>query len=210
MYWSEKHLVNVLQTMKSTATTDELKNAFEVHMEETRQQMQRIEQIFNQLGLPVTETNSIGMQGLFDEGWHVIDETDEGSFQRDVALVIAAQKVEHYEIACYGSLVNLATLLGYKPIVELLKQSLKEEKETDVKLTQLAEKQLNKGAKNEPAEEPPAKAGGKKKSVKASAKEERESSPTPKEAKTRKTTAASGMSGRSKGAKAKEESKEKK
>ncbi|MCL4638938.1 MULTISPECIES: YciE/YciF ferroxidase family protein [Olivibacter] len=198
IYWSEKHLGNVLHTMKSTATTDELKKAFDMHMSETHEQLRRIEQIFDQLGKPINERSSLGMQGLFDEGWRVIDETEEGSFQRDVALVIAAQKVEHYEIACYGSLINLATLLGYNSIVGLLKQSLEEEKATDAKLTKLAEEQLNKAAKRELSDEPtPISVSGRKKSSKAPLKEERETNVAKQGAKGTKSP-----TGTSKGSKA--------
>ena len=151
MYWVEKHLGEVLNTMSQTATTDALRAAFDTHKKETEVQFERIQQIFKEINMPLDEKPSIGMQGLFDEGWQVIDETEDGSFQRDVALIIAAQKVEHYEIASYGSLINLATLLGFTKCVKLLQQSLQEEKETDLKLSQLAEMQINQSAKDEPA-----------------------------------------------------------
>jgi ferritin-like metal-binding protein YciE len=150
MYWVEKHLSDVLNTMSQTATTEALRAAFDTHKKETEVQFERIQQIFKEINMPLDEKPSIGMQGLFDEGWQVIDETEDGSFQRDVALIIAAQKVEHYEIASYGSLINLATLLGFTKCVKLLQQSLQEEKETDLKLSQLAEMQINLGAKEEP------------------------------------------------------------
>ena len=150
MYWVEKHLSDVLNTMGQTATTEALRAAFDTHKKETEVQFERIQQIFKEINMPLDEKPSIGMQGLFDEGWQVIDETEDGSFQRDVALIIAAQKVEHYEIASYGSLINLATLLGFTKCVKLLQESLQEEKETDLKLSQLAEMQINLGAKEEP------------------------------------------------------------
>lgn len=150
MYWVEKHLGEVLNTMRQTATTEALQAAFDTHKKETEVQFERIQQIFKEINMPLDEKSCIGMQGLFDEGWQVIDETENGSFQRDVALIIAAQKVEHYEIASYGSLINLATLLGFTKCVKLLQQSLQEEKETDLKLSQLAEMQINLAAKEEP------------------------------------------------------------
>lgn len=150
MYWVEKHLSEVLNTMSQAATTVALRAAFDTHKKETEVQFERIQQIFKEINRPLDEKPSIGMQGLFDEGWQVIDETEDGSFQRDVALIIAAQKVEHYEIASYGSLINLATLLGFTKCVKLLQQSLQEEKETDLKLSQLAEMQINLAAKEEP------------------------------------------------------------
>jgi ferritin-like metal-binding protein YciE len=95
---------------------------------------------------------SLGLQGLFDEGWKVIDESPEGSFKRDVALIIAAQKVEHYEIACYGSLITLAQTLKLNEIAQLFKSTLREEKETDESLSMIAESGLNKEAARETAE----------------------------------------------------------
>lgn len=150
MYWVEKHLGEVLNTMSQTANTDALRAAFDTHKKETEVQFERILQIFKEINMSLDEKPSKGMQGLFDEGWQVIDETEDGSFQRDVALIIAAQKVEHYEIASYGSLINLAALLGFTKCVILLQQSLQEEKETDLKLSQLAEMQINLAAKEEP------------------------------------------------------------
>ena len=111
IYWSEVNLVNVLTTMKQAATNPELQEAFEKHTEQTRTHVQRLEEAFSQLNIPAQAEPSAGLQGLFDEGWQVIDESEEGSAQRDVALIIAAQKVEHYEIACYGSLLTLAKRL---------------------------------------------------------------------------------------------------
>lgn len=185
IYWVEKHLDNVLHTMKRTATTNELQDAFDAHRKETQVQLGRIEQIFREIQQPANERKSLGMQGLFDEGWQVIDDTEEGSFQRDVALIIAAQKVEHYEIACYGSLINLAVLLGYTKVVPLLQQSLQEEKDTDHKLSSLAENQINQSANEEPAEPVTkkdrtaknyaAKTGDPKAKTKTSIKEERKS-----------------------------------
>jgi len=196
MYWVEKHLGEVLNTMKQTATTEALQEAFDTHKKETKVQFERIEQIFKEINMPLDEKPSIGMQGLFDEGWQVINETEDGSFQRDVALIIAAQKVEHYEIASYGSLINLATLLGFTKCVKLLQQSLQEEKETDLKLSQLAERQINQSAKDEPATATPKKSRiSKSNETKAKAmksktpmKEEREAEKGVEQAKLKKTS----------------------
>ena len=152
IYWSEVHLVDVLTTMQQAATSQELKDAFDVHARQTREHAEKVEQAFAMLALTAEQKQSIGLQGLFDEGWHVIDETQEGSAQRDVALIIAAQKVEHYEIACYGSLITLAQTLGHMEIAQLLKGTLGEEKETDALLSELAESGVNEEASEEPLE----------------------------------------------------------
>jgi ferritin-like metal-binding protein YciE len=149
LYWSETHLINVLDTMSMAATTPQLKEAFLVHKEETEKQKKRLEEVFALLALPPQAEPCAGLQGLFDEGWQVIDETAEGSAQRDVALIIAAQKVEHYEIACYGSLMTLAKTMGQNEVAAILAPTLKEEKETDNTLTAIAEAGINVEASHE-------------------------------------------------------------
>lgn len=153
IYWSEQHLVTVLSTMLDAATTSELKDSFRSHREQTLQHVQRCEQVFDLLNTERQAEPSAGLQGLFDEGWQVIDETQEGSAQRDVALIIAAQKVEHYEIATYGSMVTLARTLEQNEIAEILQSTLNEEKETDLMLTEIAEGRINFEASREPATE---------------------------------------------------------
>jgi len=150
LYWAETNLVNVLQTMTEAATTRELKQAFELHREQTMQHAQNLERVFALLGYEPQAEPSVGLQGLFDEGWQVIDETEAGSAQRDVALIIAAQKVEHYEIACYGSLLTLANTLGHSDVTALLAPVLQEEKDTDSTLTAIAEGGINAQASEEP------------------------------------------------------------
>lgn len=151
IYWSEQHLVTVLSTMTGAATNDELIQAFDQHRQQTEEHVKVVERVFETLGIPAQAEPSMGLQGLFDEGWQVIDETDEGSAQRDVALIIAAQKVEHYEIACYGSLVTLASTLGEIEVADMLRAVLTEEKETDATLTIIAESNINAQASEEPA-----------------------------------------------------------
>jgi ferritin-like metal-binding protein YciE len=151
LYWAESNLVTVLTTMSEVSTSTELKDAFETHRDQTKEHVQRLENIFEMLGVVQESRNCIGLQGLFDEGWQMIDETDTNSYQRDVALIIAAQKVEHYEIATYGSLVTLARTLRRKDIAKELKKTLEEEKETDALLTQIAEASINEEASEEPA-----------------------------------------------------------
>jgi ferritin-like metal-binding protein YciE len=126
-----------------------LKDAFELHMNQTKEHIARLDQAFAILALPPQAEPSAGLQGLFDEGWQVIDESEEGSAQRDVALIIAAQKVEHYEIACYGSLITLARTLGWNEIADILRPTLAEEKETDQSLTGIAEAGINAQATRE-------------------------------------------------------------
>jgi ferritin-like metal-binding protein YciE len=151
MYWCEIHLVDVLTTMTEVATSSELRDAFDTHREQTRHHVDRIENIFEMLGRVAEPHSCAGLQGLFDEGWEMINNTETGSAQRDVALIIAAQKVEHYEIASYGSLVTLAKTLGRKDAARELQKTLEDEKETDALLTQIAEAGINEEASEEPA-----------------------------------------------------------
>ena len=143
LYWAETNLVAMFNTMSAVATNTELKEVFIEHMEETEKHKQRLEEVFTQLGIPPATQPCLGLQGLFDEGWKVINETAEGSSQRDVALIIEAQKVEHYEIATYGSLITLARTMGEDKIADLLTRTLNEEKETDEALTAIAETGIN-------------------------------------------------------------------
>jgi len=151
LYWAESNLVTVLTTMSDVSTSTELKEAFESHRDQTVEHVRRLETIFEMLGTIQESRACAGLQGLFNEGWQIIDETETYSYQRDVALIIAAQKVEHYEIAAYGSLVTLAQTLRRKDIAKELKKTLEEEKETDALLTQVAEANINKEASEEPA-----------------------------------------------------------
>lgn len=149
LYWSETTLRDVLTTMHSAATTPRLKTAFAIHRDETAGHVERLEQAFALLALLPQAEPSAGLQGLYDEGWQVIDESEAGSAQRDVALIIAAQKVEHYEMACYGSLITLAKTLGHMDIAEILVPTLEEEKNTDAILTSIAESGINAKASEE-------------------------------------------------------------
>lgn len=149
MLWAETHLMEMLKTMSQAATNIQLQEEFIEHREETEKHKQRLEQAFMELGIDPEPMPCAGLQGLFDEGWQVIDETEQGSNQRDVALIIAAQKVEHYEIASYGSLITLAKTMGYNKIAELMIPTLEEEKETDLALTTIAETGINTEASEE-------------------------------------------------------------
>jgi ferritin-like metal-binding protein YciE len=152
IYWSEINLLNVLSSMETASTLQELKEAFSTHKEQTQVHVERLEEVFSMLGVPAEAIPSIGLQGIFDEGWQVIDESEAGSAQRDVALIIAAQKVEHYEMACYGSIITLARTLNRPDVAELLLPTLQEEKETDALLTIIAESKRNEDASEEPSD----------------------------------------------------------
>ncbi|UYQ95629.1 DUF892 family protein [Chitinophaga horti] len=149
VYWAEQNLVNVLTTMQNAATNPELAQAFGTHRAQTEKHVKVVEEVFEAMGLPAEAERCAGLQGLFDEGWKVIDETEDGTAQRDVALIIAAQKVEHYEIACYGSLCTLAITIGQTEIAKKLRKVLNEEKETDALLTIIAESKINAQASEE-------------------------------------------------------------
>lgn len=141
--------------MMEAATSPELKQAFQEHLEVTETQATRLEKIFELLGKPPQAKKCDAIEGITKEGEDIIDETEEGTATRDVGLILAAQKVEHYEIATYGGLAQLATTLGLDEVAELLKETLEEEKEADNMLSGIAENDVNYNAAEE--------AGGRKK-----------------------------------------------
>jgi ferritin-like metal-binding protein YciE len=149
LYWSETHLTKVLSSMSQAATAEELRDAFKLHAEQTEKHAKRLEEAFGKLNMEPQAEPCVGLQGLFDEGWQVIDETEDGSAVRDVALIVAAQKVEHYEIACYGSLITLAKTIGHNDVAKILAPTLEEEKNTDAILTSIAESGINEEAGDE-------------------------------------------------------------
>lgn len=149
IYWAEKALTKALPKMRKAATSPELQQAFEEHTAVTEQQITRLEQVFELLGKKASAKKCDAMVGLVSEAESVIQETQKGSKTRDVGLIIAAQKVEHYEIASYGGLATLARTLGNEQAKNLLGQTLEEEKQTDALLTQLAEGNINEQAEAE-------------------------------------------------------------
>ena len=149
IYWAEKHLLKVLPRMEKAATSEELKNSFSEHLEVTREQIGRLEQAFEILGKKPQGKKCEAMDGITKEGEGIIEETEKGSMTRDVGLIMAAQKVEHYEIATYGSLAQLAKTLGRNDIADLMGQTLQEEKEADEMLTQIAENNVHVEATSE-------------------------------------------------------------
>lgn len=153
IYWAEKHLVKSLPKLKKACTSQELASAFEEHVAVTEKQVERVEQVFEMLEMAPRAKKCEAMEGLVKEAQNVIEDTDTGTATRDVALIIAGQKVEHYEIATYGSLVQLAKTMGRDDIAELMQLTLDEEKQADVLLTELAVSGININAENEPEEE---------------------------------------------------------
>lgn len=149
IYWAEKHLMKALPKMKKAATTEELQGAFEEHLAQTEEHITRLEQAFQMLGKKAQAKKCEAMEGLTKEADSIIEETEKGSMTRDVALIVAAQKVEHYEIASYGSLVQIANTMDLTDIAAVLEQTLQEEKETDQTLTDIAVNNINWEAKNE-------------------------------------------------------------
>ncbi|WP_413626344.1 ferritin-like domain-containing protein [Luteibacter sp. Lutesp34] len=145
IYSAEKQLTKALPRLARAAEAPELKQAFETHLEETQGQVERIDQIVEALGIRLKRMKCAAMEGLVEEGKEVIDEIPAGPL-RDAALIGGAQKVEHYEIASYGTLAAIAKQLGYKDAIPLLQATLKEEKATDEKLTILAEQAGNQRA----------------------------------------------------------------
>ena len=148
--WAEKKMVKTLEKMKDSATTIRLKESFNDHLKETQQHVERLNDVFALINETVDEKKCKAMAGIVDEGEDIIDETDKGSAQRDVGLIFAAQKAEHYEIATYGGLATLARTLGYNQVAELLDKTLLEEKQADEMLTYIAEHGINYAASQEP------------------------------------------------------------
>src|SRR6202162_6412291 len=137
IYNAENQLVKALPKMAKAANSEELRTGFEEHLEQTRGHVQRLEQIFKELGEKPSGKKCHGMEGLVPDGQEMMREYCEDDV-RDAALFSAAQRVEHSEIAAYGTVRTYAELLGHDRAVELLEQTLEEEKETDQKLTELA------------------------------------------------------------------------
>lgn len=145
IYWAEKALVKALPKMISNATSDELIKALDEHLSETEKQVNRLEKVFKSIGEKAKAKKCEAMEGLIEEAEEIMKETEKGQV-RDAGIIVAAQKVEHYEIATYGSLCVFAETLGKDEAFNLLKETLTEEKEADQKLTKIAESSVNKEA----------------------------------------------------------------
>jgi ferritin-like metal-binding protein YciE len=151
IYWAEKHLAKALPKMAKAATSDELRTAIENHLAETENQITRLESAFESIDEKAVAVKCEAMAGLLKEGEEIISETEKGTLTRDAGIISAAQKIEHYEIASYGTLKTLALTLGYNEAAELLDATLQEEKNCDGLLTQIAEGGINSSAKGERA-----------------------------------------------------------
>jgi ferritin-like metal-binding protein YciE len=149
IYWAEKHLVKTIPKMQKAATSGELKNAFGEHLEVTKGHVTRLEQVFEILGEKAQAKKCEAMEGITKEGESIIEDTEEGTATRDVGLVLAAQKVEHYEISTYGGLAQIARTLGLEEVADILSTTLHEEKEADESLTSIAENNINYKAAEE-------------------------------------------------------------
>ena len=146
LYSAEKQITKALPKMVKAASSSELSTAFANHLEETKGHVERLEQMFQLLGKKGTGKTCEGMKGVLAEGAEVIEDVEKGSI-RDAGLIAAAQRVEHYEMAGYGSVRAFAKLLGKQEMVTLLEKTLSEEKAADDKLTQIS-KTVNQQAKN--------------------------------------------------------------
>jgi len=152
IYDAEKQITKALPKMMKKAGAEELKSAFEEHLQQTEQHIERLEQVFELLELPARGKKCVGMQNLIKEGQEMMAEAEDED-TLDALMIAAAQKVEHYEIASYGTLRVWANLLGHGEAATLLEETLDEEKETDQRLTVIAESFVNQEAANEEDEE---------------------------------------------------------
>jgi ferritin-like metal-binding protein YciE len=152
IYWAENALVKALPKMAKKATLPELKEALEGHLEETKGHVERLNKVFEIIGVKAQAKKCEAMDGLIKEGGEIMDETEEGS-QRDAGIISAGQKVEHYEIATYGTLRAFAETLGYPEAVELLGQTLQEEKAADQKLTEVTSAAISEQDESEEGED---------------------------------------------------------
>src|ERR1700742_18566 len=143
IYWAEKHLAKALPKMAKAATSDELRTAIQNHLSETENHITRLEDAFASIDEKAVAKKCEAMAGLLKEGDEIVADTEKGTYTRDAGIISAAQKIEHYEIASYGTLKTLASVLGYDEAAELLDATLQEEKNADHKLTQIAESGIN-------------------------------------------------------------------
>jgi ferritin-like metal-binding protein YciE len=166
VYSAESQLVKALPKMAKAATDEDLKDAFRSHLEETRGQVERLDEIASILGVKLTGKKCKAMEGLVEEGKEIMEEDGEETII-DLALISAAQRVEHYEISAYGSLRAIAEFMGKTDIVNLLQETLDEESAADEKLTGIAEglyPSTETGSEEEEMEAAPAKSNGRSKS----------------------------------------------
>ena len=149
IYWAENHLVKNLPKMQRAASSVELVTAIENHLNETKVHVERLVKIFGLLDEKAEAKKCDAMEGLTKEGEGIIESTEAGTATRDVGIILASQKVEHYEIASYGGLAQLARTLGLEEVAAVLEETLAEEKKADLLLTDIAESKINFKAADE-------------------------------------------------------------
>jgi ferritin-like metal-binding protein YciE len=149
IYYAEQQLLKALPKMGQASSTEELEDAFNDHLRQTERHVKRLDKVFQIIGKNPEGKKCEAMDGLIRESESIISETKQGSMTRDAALIIAAQKVEHYEIATYGGLVQLALTMGLTRCADLLDKTLLEEEDTDALLTDIAENYINLQAEEE-------------------------------------------------------------
>jgi len=149
IYYAEKKITQSLPKMRDAATTEELKDAFDDHLHQTERHIRRLEKAFDSIGQSAEGKKCEAIEGIAREVDNIIEETEERTLTRDAALIIAAQKVEHYEIATYGGLVQLAITMQLHEAADLLDKTLVEEEDTDARLTEIAENEINLRAEHE-------------------------------------------------------------
>jgi len=149
IYWAEQKLVKTLPKLSEASHSPELRKAFDMHLNETKNHVTRIEKAFSLMKEKAESKECPAIKGIAEEGEEIIDETEDNTAQRDVGLIFAGQKAEHYEIATYGALIQLAKDMGENEVAGVLQETLKEEKAADQKLTELAQSGINKEAAQE-------------------------------------------------------------
>ncbi len=142
MYWAEKNILKEIPKMIKNSTSAKLKDAIRNHQGETETQVKRLEEAFSSIGRKAQAAKCEAMDGLLKEAKSIMEETEPGAV-RDAGIIAAIQKVEHYEIASYGTIATYADLLGHKEALRLFRESLAEEKKADTDLTKLAKKEIN-------------------------------------------------------------------
>jgi ferritin-like metal-binding protein YciE len=160
LYDAEKRLTKAIPKLAKKASNDQLRSALQEHLEETEQQVTRLEEAFEHLGESAKAKPCAGMRGIIEEGDEHVGEDYDDDDLRDAVIIGAAQRVEHYEIAAYGTAIAHAKLLGHDDVVELLVQSLDEEKAADEKLTEIAEGVVNIEAASDDEAESAEQTGG--------------------------------------------------
>jgi ferritin-like metal-binding protein YciE len=149
IYYAENKILQSLPKMAKATTTGGLREAFEDHLHQTQRHVRRLEKVFETINQKAEGKKCEAIEGIAREVEEIINETEDGTMTRDAALIIAAQKVEHYEIATYGGLVQLAITMQLHDAADLLDKTLVEEEDTDARLTEIAENEINLGAEHE-------------------------------------------------------------